>query len=683
MKLIKTIVVLTFLYACNHSNFSKDDHPRHFDKIISSASYIISKQGLDKSVKFVDSAYQAFGLVGIGDEWKRLQFKEFKTYSVARLNDDKRLLDLSLVYADSMLNLLNTTALQNKYIQEYSISNYAKADILLEMGKYQEAYIYFYKGKELSQKNGDICNQATFINRFALLNFKHRKFDVASNLFLQAGQKLMQCSHKDYDNLMTIQGSFVNAGVSYQYNDQPDSAFICYKTGLDYLSKNAHQFSKFNRWIEEAKGVIYQYMGDVYVAKNDLQKAKTYYIKSIDINGEIGSERKNAQLAKLKLAKLVLNQGEFQHSYKLISNLRTELDTIHHNEAELEWYKLMFAYLNITQQQQKIKNFIPAYSKLVQTDSKKLAERKKIDPGEEFYNLQKEYELTTLKQENKINKLYLALLACFCLMAVFIIYLVRRSWQTSRKTNADLLKLNEHVSEQNLLLQKTLSSLEQSQEENKKVMKVVAHDLRSPIGAIVSLADLMLDDEKLPTEEQNMISLIKASGSDSLKFVDDLLNRESQFKELHKEPVNLYTLLTYCVNLLEYKANEKNQKIILNGSYILIHANREKIWRVFSNLITNAIKFSPPKTTIRVNLEITLDNVFVSIKDQGIGIPDEMKNDLFNISADTRRLGTNGEPTFGMGLIISKQIIEAHGGKIWLESEPFQGTVFFVELPIE
>jgi signal transduction histidine kinase len=180
-----------------------------------------------------------------------------------------------------------------------------------------------------------------------------------------------------------------------------------------------------------------------------------------------------------------------------------------------------------------------------------------------------------------------------------------------------------------------------------------------------------------------MLSLIKASGSDSLKFVDDLLNRESQLKELQKEPVNLYTLLTYCVNLLEYKANEKNQKIILNGSYILINVNREKIWRVFSNLITNAIKFSPPKTTIRVNLEITLDNVFVSIKDQGIGIPEEMKKDIFNISVDTKRLGTSGEQTFGMGLIISKQIIEAHGGKIWLESEPSKGTIFFVELPIQ
>ena len=133
MKLITGIVVLTFLYACNHSNFSKDDHPAHFDKIISSASYIISKKGLDKSLQFVDSAYYAFGSVGIGDEWKRLQFKEFKTYSVARLNDDKRLLGLSLVYADSMLNLLSTSKLQNKYLQEYSISNYAKADILFEM----------------------------------------------------------------------------------------------------------------------------------------------------------------------------------------------------------------------------------------------------------------------------------------------------------------------------------------------------------------------------------------------------------------------------------------------------------------------------------------------------------------------------------------------------------------------
>lgn len=79
----------------------------------------------------------------------------------------------------------------------------------------------------------------------------------------------------------------------------------------------------------------------------------------------------------------------------------------------------------------------------------------------------------------------------------------------------------------------------------------------------------------------------------------------------------------------------------------------------------------------------TSEKVIVSIKDEGIGIPESIKNKVFEWYTDGKRSGTEGEKPFGMGLAISKQIIAAHGGAIWFESEENKGTTFYIEIPIK
>ncbi len=104
--------------------------------------------------------------------------------------------------------------------------------------------------------------------------------------------------------------------------------------------------------------------------------------------------------------------------------------------------------------------------------------------------------------------------------------------------------------------------------------------------------------------------------------------------------------------------------------------------RVMSNLIINAIKFSPDKTRILVTMKKNTDHVFIAVEDEGMGIPQEMGKKIFDMYTDTRRKGTAGEETFGMGLAISRQIVESHRGEIWFENKNSGGTIFFVKLPL-
>lgn len=291
----------------------------------------------------------------------------------------------------------------------------------------------------------------------------------------------------------------------------------------------------------------------------------------------------------------------------------------------------------------------------------------------------KEQEVAREKQD-QLRKIYLIFASAIALLSAFIVVILYRNITTSRKNNKTLSMVNKSMVEQNIYLKNTLEALEVSTENNNKVMQVIAHDLRSPMAAIVGLSDFMLKESALSEEDREVIELIHSSGNDSLSFINEIL--QSQKDSLKTEVLDLSQLINYCVIQAQFRANEKKQNIIVNSQSIAIALNREKIWRVISNLINNAIKFSPVATDIEVALRIDETKATFSVKDSGIGIPEELREKIFIKNNEGKRLGTDGEASFGIGLSICKEIIEAHHGVIWFESEVNKGTTFFFTLPI-
>lgn len=168
-------------------------------------------------------------------------------------------------------------------------------------------------------------------------------------------------------------------------------------------------------------------------------------------------------------------------------------------------------------------------------------------------------------------------------------------------------------------------------------------------------------------------------------MINQLLNSNLAIENevLTKEKVDIQHLLRQCTELLQYKADEKQQKIIfISGGPAYLQLSREKIWRVFNNLVVNAIKFSPNHTVVKVLLERLDRSVRIAIIDQGIGVPENDKQRIFEMFTSAKRPGTSGEQPFGIGLSISKQIVESHQGKIWLQDNVGGGTIFYVELPL-
>nr|WP_295922196.1 tetratricopeptide repeat-containing sensor histidine kinase [uncultured Dyadobacter sp.] len=291
----------------------------------------------------------------------------------------------------------------------------------------------------------------------------------------------------------------------------------------------------------------------------------------------------------------------------------------------------------------------------------------------------KDQQLISAQVASRYNSRMLTLAIAVCFLTLLSIVFLWRNWKLSKKTNQVLTM-------QFRQLESTMDALEKTNQNYARLIKMVAHDLRNPIGGINALCSLLQDEDVTAEEARQFVELIHESSNSCLRMISDLLQTDFDFKEaeLEKSDVDLPVFLNHAVTLLAFRAGEKNQRLVLDDlSQMTIKADPDKLLRVLNNLIVNAIKFSPEGATIRLGVAPSDRGVTLSVQDHGLGIPDDAGSKIFDPFTASKRPGTAGEQAFGLGLYISKQIIDAHGGEIWFESQEGNGTTFYVFLPGE
>jgi signal transduction histidine kinase len=268
-----------------------------------------------------------------------------------------------------------------------------------------------------------------------------------------------------------------------------------------------------------------------------------------------------------------------------------------------------------------------------------------------------------------------------------IVVLIYYYYRRGKKNIRALTLLNREVGEQKDQLEFAMGELKKSNSDRQRLLKVVAHDLRNPLSGITRLASTVIDDDDIsPEDELQSLNLIKSASDNSLALINELLELELDHDQitLDKAPADINETIKQCVALMQLIADKKHQKLqpILLLKPLIVNMDSGRIERMINNLLSNAIKFSAAGEKISIELEHQGTMVLITVTDKGIGIPPEAQSELFNTFGAARRKGTAGEKSFGLGLSISKQIVEAHNGKIWVKSEPGSGSVFYVELPL-
>lgn len=220
-----------------------------------------------------------------------------------------------------------------------------------------------------------------------------------------------------------------------------------------------------------------------------------------------------------------------------------------------------------------------------------------------------------------------------------------------------------------------------------KFFSIIAHDLKSPFNSILGLSNLLVEQiqEKNFDGIEEYARIIQKSSTTVFDLLMNLLDwarSQTGRMEFSREYVELGALINEVIELLNESAHQKSITIIKElPRNLLMFADKAMINTILRNLISNAIKFTYPGGQIIISAEKMLDELKISISDNGIGMKKEAIGKLFRIDENNIRMGTQNERGTGLGLILCKEFIEKHQGKIWVESELGKGSKFSFTMP--
>jgi signal transduction histidine kinase len=215
-------------------------------------------------------------------------------------------------------------------------------------------------------------------------------------------------------------------------------------------------------------------------------------------------------------------------------------------------------------------------------------------------------------------------------------------------------------------------------------MSAAAHELRTPVTTIQTWAEILARMERGSVRQQKGLSAIMRSTRRLGRLVEHLLAavwRAPGLPKLERDPFDLKELVAERVDNV---SQATGHPIHLEAADVpTIHADRQRLEQVVTHLLENAIRYSPPEGPIEVGLQCTGREVVVSVRDHGPGIPPERQPHVFEPLYEPLPPGATGYVgVVGLGLHLSWQIVEAHGGRIWVESEPGEGATYHFSLPL-
>lgn len=280
--------------------------------------------------------------------------------------------------------------------------------------------------------------------------------------------------------------------------------------------------------------------------------------------------------------------------------------------------------------------------------------------------------------ESVLNFVLIALLFVVILLQV-------RAYLKLKQKNKLILIQSREIKRQILEQEKRNREVGDLVHEKQQLIGLVSHDLKGPFNRIFALIQLFeLSSSSLTSEQREYLGKIHQIVADGLSMIRNLLDNrklEDQGIEYAPEPLNLFGVLGSLIKNYRNLAQRKKIKILVDPQpNLMVMADRLYLYRIFENLLSNALKFSPENKSIYVSVEQTADLIWVKVKDEGPGISPEDQKNLYRKFQRLSAKPTGGESSTGLGLSIVKALADRMGSTIRCESELGMGTTFSLSL---
>lgn len=525
--------------------------------------------------------------------------------------------------------------------------------------------------KKYDPKMVSICYR--YIGR----NYTDLKDYSSSAIYLDRALKTAGTDQEETENILSEQ--------SYLYLKlkQYDKAFNSVNQSLHYC--NALKDTG-------TKAILYSRLTTIYLAKKDLNKALSYSDSTIKMSYLVNNRRLRAgayvaqslilfaqhnNTIALKFAQQGLALGDslgvmdaVDRAYNALINIYTAT----HNTKQLVYYQNQYnAFLNnrLTLNRQNNSQLMRDHFEL----NEKLQDINLINQAAQEDSLR-------IKMQQQI----ITVLIISMLLLITALYIV---WFYFKQKTAIAQKLREQyiaTLAQSKIIKNQAHDLEELNNFKSKLLAIIGHDLRTPINNLRNVTDMFADGSFTADEVhllmKNINPLVKGAEltlSNLLVWADGQIRG---IKTIQTEPVNLLNVIEETEEICKSSLDKKHINIRHNtkaNCTALVDENHIKV--IFSNLISNAIKFTNKNGNIIIDVDHDDDKIVVSVTDTGIGMSTEEIEKVLSVNIHFSKPGTQGETGTGIGLLLCRELIEINGGKLWVNSSPGKGTTFYFSLP--
>lgn len=260
----------------------------------------------------------------------------------------------------------------------------------------------------------------------------------------------------------------------------------------------------------------------------------------------------------------------------------------------------------------------------------------------------------------------------------------RRLEEVLSDRTAEVHRQNRQLETYNRELVHTNRRLRETLEEKSRLLGVATHDLKNPLFGIRALAEILLERESLSDQARRKVDLIRTSAQETLEQINGLMDSAaSTAGQIAEEPVDVSMLAGWMVHSFEPQAQRKDQvlRCTVPDAPCVVAGDRGKLREAMSNLLSNALKYAPPGTSVDVTVTQDDGTVHFSVSDKGPGLSSRDQERLFAPFQRLTPKPTGDEGTSGLGLYIVKQIVALHNGDVEVDTTLGEGSTFTLVLP--
>ncbi|CAN5146967.1 hypothetical protein BH23BAC3_BH23BAC3_11390 [soil metagenome] len=615
----------TSYYLLDHSSYSIDQIPHTIASVDSLLKIGTEQQNHDSRESF-NAARQAL-TISYDIDYKEGIAKSYNLIGIKYLDfGDHELAHYHYLQAMSIeASLGNQEAIAN------ILNNMAR--VYVEQEDYQEAAKYLEESI-ITLKTINKDQQAlSATNNLGVIHRRQGNYKKALNYFWDTYERSLT---EEPDSLLYIIAT-LNIGNTYRNMGSYQRAQIHLKAAREYIER--HDYIPHLIFTDIVLGELYKDLGEYETALN-------YAVSALELARQ-GQYRERIKEGHLLIAEIHEQTGNYNKAFEHFRLYHIVSDTLQ-NMQRGERIQELQARFDVEQKEREI----------------------------DLLNKEAALQQAKLTQHDQLR----SFLISGVLLLLVIIGLLYRTNRQKKLSNQSLKDSRSEIEKQN----EELSALNKEKDE---FISIAAHDLRNPLSSINMAVDLINDEENIDRKTiREYTDLIKISSARMLNLINSVLqihsiSDSSKHKSVKKLDVN--QLVLEAIQHFRKPAESKKikLKVDLSKEKTVLTGESDNVLRIFDNLISNAIKYSPDGTAVTVSTRLISNRVQIAVKDQGPGIRKKDLHKLFGKFARLPNKPTGNESSTGLGLFIVKKIATSMGGRVWCESEPGNGSVFIVELP--